>query len=71
MADNGGGKNKKYGRNARDAERYARENRLEKNKKKSLARHLKRMGLDPKYLGGYTAPGGPAHPLRQQFKMIW
>jgi hypothetical protein len=56
------GKNRKIGRNKKDATLYAQQNRLEKNKKKSLARHLKRMGLDPKYLGGYTAPGGPAHP---------
>jgi hypothetical protein len=56
------GKNRKIGRNKKDATLYAQQNRLEKNKKKSLARHLKRMGLDPEYLDGYTAPGGPAHP---------
>jgi len=61
MADNGGGKNKKYGRNKKDCTRYQIENRLEKNKRKALARHLKRHGLPASYLGCYTAPGGPAH----------
>ena len=55
MAD--GGKNAKYGRNKLDAARYERENRLVKNKAKSLARHLKRMGLPDSYRKGYTPPG--------------
>lgn len=62
MADKKQGKNRKYGRNKKNAQLYELNKTLEKNKKKSLARHLKRMGLDSKYLGGYTSPGGPAHP---------
>lgn len=41
MAD--GGKNKKYGRNKKDAARYVLEKRMEKNKAKRIARHAKRM----------------------------
>ena len=62
MASSQGGKNKKYGRNTKDCTRYSLEKRLEKNKARSLKRHLRRMGLDPKYLGGYTSPGVKAHP---------
>jgi len=68
MADNGGGKNKKYGRNKLFADRYKREGRYEKNKAKSLARHLKRMGLPPSYRGCYTPPGGPAIGSRPFFE---
>jgi hypothetical protein len=64
MADNGGGKNKKYGRNKPFATRYKMEGRYEKNKRKSLARHLKRMGLPANYLGGYMDPGGKPHPAK-------
>ena len=59
--NNGGGNAAKIGRNKKDCERYEREGRLEKNKRASLAKHLKRMGLPATYRGGYTSPGGPAH----------
>jgi hypothetical protein len=38
-----GGKNRKYGRNKKDATRYLLEGRLVKNKAKRIARHAKRM----------------------------
>jgi hypothetical protein len=41
MAD--GGKNKKYGRNKKEAARYVLEKRLEKNKERRIKRHIKRM----------------------------
>lgn len=62
MADNGGGKNKKYGRNKIFADRYKRENRLEKNKNLKHERHNKRMGLPINYKGNLTPAGGAAHP---------
>lgn len=62
MSGNDGGKNKKYGRNKKDAARYSLEKRLEKNKARRLARHNLRNKMPANYLGGYTAPGGKAHP---------
>ena len=62
MAD--GGKNKKYGRNKIDAARYEREHRLERNKVRSLARHLFRMELDAKYSQCVTVSNGLKHPVR-------
>lgn len=59
---NDGGKNKKYGRNKKDAARYTLEKRLEKNKAKRLVRHNVKNKKPANYMGGYTAPGGPAHP---------
>lgn len=38
-----GGKNRKYGRNKKDASRYLLEGRLAKNKAKRAVRHAKRM----------------------------
>lgn len=62
MADNGGGKNKKYGRNKLFADRYKREGRLEKNKARKHERHNKRMGLPVNYMKNLTPAGGAPHP---------
>ena len=62
MADNGGGKNKKYGRNKVSAARYEREGRLEKNKARNHMRRNRRMGLPENYMKNLTPAGGAPHP---------
>ncbi len=55
----GGGKNKKYGRNKAFATRYAAEHRYDKNKRKAAERN-------PGPASAFMPAGGKPHPARSQ-----